>query len=347
MNVIVVSAPLVTKGGVFRTTCELIEAAKAEGLSWSGLIVTRGDLAVRELPGGVDLRILKRGGIRGLADLRRILLSHRQLNEADAVISLIPQTDVLLGTLRRPRNQIRIAYVRGAAWPQRGEAHEIRRSVWRLIERQALRRMNEVWVTTPILRDEIEWPSAHIVPAGIASVAGTDRPLTKGANELTWAARMSVDKNPGLFLDILREVDAVGTMFGDGELRTSLEHQAPPNVQFRGWAEPSSLWGSTMIYFGTSNREAFGRSAVEAACLGIPVILSDSFGAAPLLYTDPELRRRFVLHPNDTQRWVAATTSLIEDEDLRQAIGQHISTNAKRLTIEASVAACSLRLRGI
>lgn len=342
-KVTLVAAPLITKGGVFRSTCELVEAARNAGLDWKGVIVTRGDLGATSVPEGVDVHVLDYAGLTGLLKLRSLLGKHERLQSSDAVISLIPQSDVLLATLKRHRKQKLIAYVRGAPWPREGEANHLRRTAWRLIERWALSRMWEVWATTPKLKEELDWPQTHIVPAGIASHAQA-RVRKSTGSVLVWAARMSPDKNPHLFLEILKQVPVTGLMFGDGELRSELEQAAPSNVMFRGWSDPQSVWEEGTIYIGTSFREAFGRSAVEAATGGMATVLSDAFGAAPMLYTDKQLRDAYVLDPHDTQAWVVAVQNLVRNDSLRAEVGNHVRQNAQALSIQGSVAAIVERI---
>lgn len=342
-KVTLVAAPLITKGGVFRSTCELVEAARGAGLDWAGVIVTRGDLRPPLLPEGIEVHVLHHGGLSGLLKLRRLLKKHERLQRSETVISLIPQSDVLLATLKRHRSQALIAYVRGAPWPRRGEAHRLRRIVWRLIERWALGRMSEVWATTPKLKEELDWPRTHIIPAGIASHAQAKARKSR-VPILVWAARMSPDKNPQLFIDILKKVPVTGHMYGDGEMRSALEQAAPSNVVFKGWTDPQSVWQEGTIYIGTSFREAFGRSAVEAAAGGMATVLSDAFGVAPMLYTDQQLFEEFVLDPNDTRAWIAAVQKLVQDEHLRAAVGSHVRQNAQALSIQGSVAAIVERI---
>lgn len=295
------------------------------------------------MPEGIDVHVLDHAGLTGLLTLRRLLEKHERIQSSDAVISLIPQSDVLLATLKRRRTQKLIAYVRGAPWPRKGEAHRLRRTTWRLIERWALGRMWEVWATTPKLKEELDWPLTHIVPAGIASHAQA-RVRKSTESVLVWAARMSPDKNPNLFLEILRQVPVKGLMFGDGELRSELEQAAPSNVVFRGWSDPHSVWEEGTIYIGTSFREAFGRSAVEAATGGMATVLSDAFGVAPMLYTDSQLRDAYVLDPHDTQAWVSAVQNLVRNDNLRVDVGTHVRHNAQSLSIQGSVAAIIERI---
>lgn len=342
MRVLLIAAPLVTTGGVYRSTHELVAAARKAGLDWTALIVVRGDLLVDEAPEGVEIVRIDDSGIKGLGRIRRLLAQTCARLDVDVVISMLPQSDMLLTTLPRRAVQLRVAYVRGAPWPRRGESPTWKRWVWRTLERTALHRMDDVWTTTTILRDEIAWPKALIVPAGIAGIAEAEAP--RRGRRVVWAARMSVDKNPELFLKMMSNVTVPGRMYGDGELRQKLIEQAPSNVDLPGWIHPAGLWEDAIVYAGTSFREAFGRSAVEAAAHGIPVILSRAFGAAPLLYTDPLLARKFVLDPEDATAWADALRILVQDETVRQEVAAHVKTNALNLTIESSVAAVQRRL---
>lgn len=342
MKVLLIAAPLVTTGGVYRSTQELVVAARNAGLDWSAVIVLRGNHRLDAIPDGVEVTCEEDRGLKGLAHIRSLLSDIFARQEIDVVISMLPQCDVLLATIPRPRGQLRVAFVRGAAWPQPGESALWKRLVWRALERVALRRMDEVWTTTPVLREEIAWPAARIVPAGIAG-SGTANHISEG-QAVVWAARMSVDKNPELFLTMMSNVNVTGKMFGDGEMRPQLTEQASANVTLPGWTDPAQLWKDAMVYVGTSFREAFGRSAVEAAMHGIPVILSKAFGAAPLLYTDPSFAQKFVLDPTDTNAWINALDALTRDQALREEVGAHVKANALKLTIESSVAAVNSHL---
>ncbi|MFF0989068.1 glycosyltransferase family 4 protein [Kocuria nitroreducens] len=207
----------------------------------------------------------------------------------------------------------------------------------------ALKRMDEVWTTTEVMRDEFEWPSAKIVPAGVANLENIGQRHPKGT-AVVWAGRMSQEKNPDLFLDVMKGCTHRGLMFGDGEMRQKLSEAAPTNVNFPGWCDPQELWNEAGVFLGTSHREAFGRSAVEAAARGIPVILTKAFGAAPLIYTDAKLREQFILDANNTSRWRATLNAILTDDQLRNEVSNHVKQNALKLTMKSSVEAINEQL---
>jgi glycosyltransferase involved in cell wall biosynthesis len=126
-------------------------------------------------------------------------------------------------------------------------------------------------------------------------------------------------------------------MYGSGPLEAEIAARAPSNVTVAGWVPRDEIWKDARAYLGTSTREAFGRSAVEAAMLGIPVVLSDSFGCAEMLYSDPELKRLFVLPITAPEAWREAVQLLTRDDTLHTRVSRHLQMNARRLTIESAV----------
>lgn len=335
-NVCFVASPLTARSGVYRSSREIVAEARSRGLEWS-LVLGVSDGARGEKPAHdpywIDEHSAEPAGIRGVQTLSRRLQTHPLVVDADLVVSLLPQTDMALSLTSRKW----VAYLRGLPWPDAGESSRLRATLWRTLERTALRRSASVWSTTDILRDQAALSrDVEVVPAGITQIPRQ----WDGRGErstFVWAARFDSDKNPDLFLQMMRGVDARGTMYGSGPEEGRLQRDAPGNVSVGGWVAPGELWGDALAYVGTSHREAFGRSAVEAAMSGTPVVLSSAFGAAPLLITDPELQRRFVLSPHDPAHWSKALTAIRTDEQLRVALSQHVFENASQLTMQASV----------
>jgi glycosyltransferase involved in cell wall biosynthesis len=330
-----VAAPLTARSGVYRSTIELVVEARRQGLAWCAFLgVSRSAAGTPAQHDGVREVTLEPAGPRGVLGLRESILADPGVGASDLVITMTPQADMALALTRRPW----IAYLRGLPWPDTGEASAPRRHAWRALERRALRRAIEVWATTTTLAQQV-MPDVQplLVPPGI-------RPLQRvsdgssGSDEVVWAARFDLDKRPELFADIMSGVPGLkGTMLGDGPLRHAMEARVSPNVALLGWGDPSRHWASALAYVGTSAREAFGRSAVEAAMAGVPVVLSSAFGAAPLLYTDPALYGRFVLDSSDTQRWRECLRDLAADRGLRMAVSDHVHENASRLAIDRAV----------
>lgn len=345
MRVTFIAAPLTARSGVYRSGRELVEAGRSAGYDWKLVlgVSSQAEGTAEAEQNWVSEIVVEPTGLGGIFALRTTLSQHPFVADSDLLVSLIPQTDMALALSGRQW----IAFLRGLPWPERGETSSAKRVIWRALEQVALRRPIEVWATTAILRDEVGLRrSIQLVPAGIAPV---QRSWDGRGNRtrVVWAARYNQDKNPQLFFQAVDGLPLQGIMFGSGQLERELRASAPGNVNVAGWTSPSNLWDGALAYLGTSHREAFGRSALEAAMNGIPVVLSEAFGVAPFLVTDPELHRRFVLPTNDITLWRHALRALHEDESLRMAYSEHLVRNAASLTIAASAEAVASRIRGL
>lgn len=329
-----VAAPLIARSGVYNSTIELVTAARARGLDWTAVVgVSRTAGGTASTAPGVREFEIEPSGILGVRDLSRHLRTLPEFSDADLVVTMVPQSDMALALTRRAW----VAYLRGLPWPAVGESSPLKRRAWRAIERMALRRAREVWATTRVLATETGSDVDRLVPPGLVPPESPTPEPGSSVRDIVWAARFSEDKNPSLFLDALTGVDAQGAMYGTGPLEEQVRQQAPSNVDVRGWRAREEIWHSARAYAGTSNREAFGRSAVEAAMLGIPVILSDVFGCADMLYTDPSLRAALVLDTSDVGLWREAISRLTSDDEFHARASAHLQANASLLTIDSAV----------
>lgn len=333
-----VASPLTARSGVYRSARELVTEARRQGHNWSlvlGVSERARGAAPENDPEWISEVGMEPSGPRGVSVLRQMLSAHALVKDSAVLVSLIPQTDMALAGMKHDW----VAYLRGLPWPDRGESPTPKRLLWRALELSALRRANAVWSTTEMLRRQAALRrDVHLVPAGIDPVARSwDGSGERG--RVVWAARYDRDKNPGLFLDVMRGLPLEGVMYGSGPLEAELRASAPANVAVLGWADPSELWEGALAYVGTSHREAYGRSAVEAAMAGIPVLLADSFGCADLVVTDDAIRSRFVLDAAEPARWAAALTALAGDEALRRTVSDHVAQNGAKLTMGESVRA--------
>lgn len=333
-RITLVAAPLVARSGVYNSTIELVHAARQRGLDWTAAIgVSRAAAGEPSDVDGIYEFEWEPRGIFGVLKLRQVLRSLETLSAADLVISMLPQTDMALSLQSKPW----VAYLRGLPWPAAGEASAFKTLLWQALERHALRRAIQVWATTPTLTDEVGVDTVdRIVPPGLTppnyvTAQGGDADL------YVWAARYDADKNPMLFIDALRGTSLSGIMYGTGPLENELALSAPENVSVAGWGARDEIWRFAKTYVGTSTREAFGRSAVEAAMLGLPVIISKAFGCAPLLFTDHDLARRFVLELDNLDSWSAAMQALDQDAALWQRTAEHVKLNADKLTVDSAV----------
>lgn len=351
MRVCIVAIPLSARSGVYMSSKELVEAARRMGLDWSAVVGMRTDQGLRPITGDQEHFYEEWIDSRSVAQRMRsswkMIRTHPAINSADVVLSFIPLSDIILSLRRGSHKPTWIAFVRGLPWPNRGETSRLRRAFWYTLESRALRKALEVWATTDVLSAQLKpVTSTVIVPAGIKPTRQLAAGMTT-SGKVVWAGRMAVDKNPSLFLQMMSEVQHPAVMYGGGAMKPALLEAAPPNVTISDWVDPEDLWQDASVFVGTSNREAFGRSAVEAAYSGLPVILGNEYGAANLLVTDPTLRERYVLPVDSPPQWIAALKRLLTDDSERARLATHVASNAQGLTIEASVRAVQARLASL
>lgn len=345
-RVLLVSIPLMARSGVYRSTHDLVRAARELGHEWSAIIGVRPSAAGAPLrtSGVHELEFVERGRA-GIAEVRRIVESAAEACEADVIVSLISQSDVAVSGSEVRHGRRWVAWVRGKPWPAAGEQHTLRRVLLRAVETRALRQADEVWATTSVLAaDFASARSAEIIPAGVPSMTRTSWGVRSDL-PLVWAGRLDIDKRPELFVEIVRESGHSGRVYGEGPLAAELRAISPDSVEWAGWSDATSLWVDASIFVGTSGREAFGRSAVEAAGAGLPVIIGSNYGAAPLLFTSPDLADLCVIDSARPADWARAVRRLLNDAELRATVSEHVCANARQLTIESSVRRAVERLR--
>ena len=327
-----IAAPLIARSGVYNSTVELVRAARKAGLDWSAVLGVSSHAGGSPIvEDGIREFTREPSGLTGVRRLSRDLGELPEVQAADLCVSMVPQTDMALSLRSAPW----VAYLRGLPWPAPTEASAAKTAAWRALELVALRRAREVWATTPTLAGDVGSVVDRLVPPGL--VPPRTPSTTSSVQDVVWAARFSRDKNPSLFLDALRDTPVQGVMYGSGPLEEQVRAEAPANVRMGGWRSRDDVWASARVYVGTSTREAFGRSAVEAAMLGIPVVMSRAFGCAEMIYTDESLSRQLVLDPADVAEWSTAITRLTTDEAFHRAVAAHAQENARRLTVESAV----------
>lgn len=346
-RIALVAIPLMARSGVYRSAHDLVRSATSQGMNWSAVLGMRPAApgsamrtdAVREFE--FDIR-----GRAGLKAIAKMIDDAPEVALADVVITLISQSDIAMVKTRSREHTAWVAWVRGKPWPARGEQSMLRRALLRVVESRALRAADEVWATTPVLAKEFASARrAEVVPAGIAGVQRIS--YGRGNGPLVWAGRVDVDKRPELFAQIVEQTGHTGRIFGEGPLFSKLSGRPTAGLIWEGWSDATTLWTDASIFVGTSAREAFGRSAVEAAAAGLPVVIGAEYGAAPLLFTNASLRSECVVASPDPAVWANAVRRLLDDVELRTAVSEHVHENAQRLTIRNSVLAASRRAQRI
>jgi len=349
MRVCIIAAPLTARSGVFMSTLELVRAARSAGLEWSAVMGLRPAIFAdaESLGDNIESVVISEHGMSCIREIENSVLTHEYARSADVVITMIAQSDIAMSRSGMRTTVRWVPFVRGLPWPGRGEAAYPVRVLKRVLESRALRKASEVWATTPRLAMDIASAvSAVIVPAGVAAI---DRNTTgREPARFIWAGRLDHDKDPLLFAKAMERVPAEGVIFGRGPLEAEVLRALPSNVTYGGWVDSAALWAEAGgVFVGTSVREAFGRSAVEAAFAGKPTILGAEYGCAEFLVTDTDLKRQLIVDSRDPDAWGSSLRDLVEDAELRAAASDHVRSRAEDLTIEKSVEAIHLRLENI
>ena len=113
-------------------------------------------------------------------------------------------------------------------------------------------------------------------------------------SDIVFCGRLTEQKNPFLFLDIIKKLTCVfpgitAVMLGDGTLFDSVQKRLHEldlceNIKMLGFVEnPIPLMAKSKVLVVTSSWEGFGLVAVEALSLGKPVVASNVGGLPDLI----------------------------------------------------------------
>ncbi len=348
MTVVLVAAPLMARSGVYNSLFDLVECAREAGLPWEGRVGVRPDAPGPQRHNEfVTEQTVVKHGLSVIPEVYGLMKPFTCAGSDSFVITMITQSDVaaaLHGVGSRRRRDSWVAYIRGLPWPAEGEQSRIRRLALKALEAASLKVSREVWASTPVLAEDISpTVSSTVIPAGIRSIPRSNfGQLADG--EIVWAGRLDVDKDPQLFVDACTEVGRRGVLYGDGPLKSALEDRVSWWAELAGWADMTQVWPTSSLYLGTSKREAFGRSAVEAALAGVPMVIGRDYGAAEYLITDPQLASICIVASRRPADWAESIQTVLSDPGLMRAISDHVHENAQALTVEASVNAVQARL---
>jgi hypothetical protein len=201
------------------------------------------------------------------------------------------------------------------------------------LERHALHQADHVVAvsryTAAILRDVYQVPAERItaVPNGVTPVARFRTAAPFPQRLVSYIGRLTYQKGPDVFFEAAMRVLAVhpGVRFvigGRGELIELLAARAAKErvgnrIFFTGYMEPdrvTDLLSMTDVYVMPSVSEPFGLSALEAAQMGVPCILSRQSGVAEVLpgalYADG----------NDPAAFAEMILRLLQDDALRAEV---------------------------
>ena len=118
---------------------------------------------------------------------------------------------------------------------------------------------------------------------------------------------------------------------GEGELREKLEVETHnhASVRFFGWQNDlGKFYSQADAFLLTSNYEGWGMVIIEAASFGLPIIMTD-VGCAGEVIKDGE--SGIVIPVGGQKELEAAMRKIIEDEDLRQKLGEGAKKAVEKL----------------
>lgn len=170
------------------------------------------------------------------------------------------------------------------------------------------------------------------------------RPPEQPRPRLLWVGHVTATKRPDLFLEVVaelrsRDLDFAATLVGDGpELERLRPRARAAGVELLGRrVDVDVVMRSADIFVFTGERSGEGLPGVliEASLCALPIVTTDVPGARDVVIHD---LTGYVV--NRTAAAVAhRVASLVEDEQLRQDMGQHGRHRSKDLFTVASSAA--------
>ncbi|MEO0897330.1 MAG: glycosyltransferase [Bacteroidota bacterium] len=148
-------------------------------------------------------------------------------------------------------------------------------------------------------------------------------------NLVVFLGRITGQKGPAYFFEAAKKIleerkDMRFMLAGKGELIDKLIQQAAEEglgdrIHFTGFLEPDrvrELLAMADVYVMPSVSEPFGLSALEAAHMGVPVILSENAGVKEVL------NHALAIEYKDTDRLARMITSVVDDHLWKQRIVQ-------------------------
>lgn len=179
----------------------------------------------------------------------------------------------------------------------------------------------------------------HPVSNEFAEVSVVEEP----AYDILWLTRMSSEKNPLLFVEILaelrdRSVPFSAAMVGSGPMDDEVadaitEHGLDEMVDTPGWTDnPVEYYRNARIYVLTSDREMLPLTLVEAMFVGLPSV-APRRGGIPDIVQNHE--SGFVIEETSVELYANRIEQLLTDDELHQLLATNAQTVTSKLSNEA------------
>jgi glycosyltransferase involved in cell wall biosynthesis len=334
MKLLIVVAPMVSRGGVYswlhEATPVLRGAGWEVGVLWASRVEAEAPAADWSRRVGEG-----RGRLGRMRALPRAIEGAIEGFAPDRILSVLPQSDLACAQAVKGRARW-TAMAHGQPFPAAGEGSLGRRVLWRQAVAWAYRRADAVVAVSDALGEtlaaELGVADCHTVHNGVR-LPPSDSLRPRRGRTVGFLGRLSPEKAPDLFLDCVREVDCRALLFGDGPLLGTVRAEAAemPDVRVEGWADRDRALERVDLLLVPSRREAFGLSCVEAGARGIPVLARDVDGLGEILAPDPVLREHCLLPANaKPAAFRERLRLLLDDEQKRVQLGSRLRSQVER-----------------
>ncbi|HXE46236.1 MAG TPA: glycosyltransferase family 4 protein [Conexibacter sp.] len=338
MRLLIVAAPLISRGGVYSWLRDATPILRADG--WTVGVAWMARVPADAPPADWELRLDETPSRLGRAwTLRRQVADAVRAFRPDCVLSLLPQSDLACAQAARAAAPW-VAMAHGRPYPAAGEGSSARRIAWRGSVRWAYRRADRVVAVSHALGEQLR---ADLAVRSVTTIHnGVHLPPAAQLREragrtVGFLGRLSVEKAPDVFVQAVRDVPCRARVFGDGPLLDEVRAEAAElqHVSFEGWTDRASALDAIDLLVLCSRREALPLACIEAGAHGIPVIARDVGGVAEVLGVDPLLREHCVL-PADAspEAFGQRIARLLDDVALRRRLGARLrETVAERFAL--------------
>ncbi len=342
MRLLIVAAPLVSRGGVYSWLGDATPILRADG--WTVGVAWAARVPADAPPADWELRLDETHGRLGRTwTLRTQVADAVRTFRPDRVLSLLPQSDLACAQAVRAAAPW-VAMAHGRPYPAAGEGSAARRVAWRASVRWAYRRADRVVAVSHALGEQLR---ADLAVRSVTTVHnGVPLPPAERLRErvgrtVGFLGRLSVEKAPDLFVQAVRDVPCRARVFGDGPLLDAVRAAAAglEHVSLEGWTERATALDAIDLLVLCSRREALPLACIEAGAHGIPVVARDVGGVGEVLGADPLLREHCVL-PADapTGAFGERIARLLDDVALRRRLGARLrETVAERFALPGQV----------
>lgn len=169
--------------------------------------------------------------------------------------------------------------------------------------------------------------------------------LASGDFVVANVGRLSAQKDQATLIRAMRGVDGVLLIAGDGELKPELsqlvvELGIEDRVRFLGELSRTDLanaLGAADVFAFSSRWETFGLALIEAAAMGLPLVVTDLDVSREVLNASEGGDTAIFLPTGDHEGFRSALTSLRAEKPLRERLKRGSKRAAGRFTIERHV----------